>query len=256
MQIVTLTTDFGYRDHSLAALKGKLLSIDPSLNIIDITHGVTPYSIEEAAYIFKSSYHLFPENAIHVVSIFEYYSKVNELIFFSKEGFRFIGPNNGLFSLVFDPLPDLIYGKPVQPDKSYPIQSAISTVVRKMLEGEKMETIGERPNTITTKLNLKPVVGKHEIRGSIIYFDHYGNAVVNIDRSLFDKVRSNREFALYFKRFDPIYRVSEHYMDAEIGEPICKFNSQGLLEVAVTLGKAKDLLGLKKGDAIQIEFKR
>ena len=89
-------------------------------------------------------------------------------------------------------------------------------------------------------------MSKDEIRGSIIYFDHYGNAVVNIHKDLFQQIGKERDFALFFKRFDPIYRLSHTYLDAEIGEPICRFNSHGLLEIAVTLGRAQEMLGVEK----------
>ena len=70
MQIITLTSDFGYKDHSVATLKGKLLSIDAALQIVDISHEIAPYNIEEAAYIFKSAYREFPPGSIHLLSIF------------------------------------------------------------------------------------------------------------------------------------------------------------------------------------------
>lgn len=254
MQIVTLTSDFGYKDHSVATLKGKLLSVNQGLQLVDISHGITPYSIEEAAYVFKVAYRSFPPGTIHIINVFEFYKEQNELLIFKFGEHYFIGPNNGLFSLIFWPLPDLIYSVELHAQNGFPVQTTISSIVGKLLDGNHPSDIGKSVESITQKLNLQAVVSKNEIRGSIVYFDHYGNAVVNIHRDLFEQIRGDREFALFFKRFDPIYKMSKHYMDAEIGEPICKFNSRGYLEIAVTLGRAEKLLGLKKGDAIQIEF--
>jgi hypothetical protein len=254
MQIITLTSDFGYRDHSVATLKGKLLNTDRNLNLVDITHDITPYDIEEAAYIFRAAYPSFPKATIHMISVFEFYNGHNRLIFFNRNGHWFIGPDNGLFSLVFPESPTGVFSLQLNLEEPFPIQNAFARILEALLKGIPPEEFAEEIHSITRKLNLKAVVTKGDIRGSVIYFDHYGNAIVNIHKDLFDKVCAGRNFAVYFKRFDPISKLSEHYLDAEIGEPICTFNSQGLLEISVTLGRAEKLLGLKKGDAIQIEF--
>ena len=79
--------------------------------------------------------------------------------------------------------------------------------------------------------------------------------IVNIRRELFEQVGQNREFALYFKRHDPITQLSLHYNDVPIGETLCLFNSADYLEIAINMGKAGSLLGLKMEDTIQIDFK-
>jgi S-adenosylmethionine hydrolase len=59
---------------------------------------------------------------------------------------------------------------------------------------------------------------------------------------------------LYYKRFDPITELSNHYSDVEIGEMLCLFNDAGYLELAVNMGRASTQLGLKKDDMVQIHF--
>jgi S-adenosylmethionine hydrolase len=78
--------------------------------------------------------------------------------------------------------------------------------------------------------------------------------MVNIKKDLFDKLRKGRNFSIFFKRFDPIKRISEHYHDVPIGDTLCLFNSSGYLEIAINMGKASSLLGLKIDESIQIDF--
>ena len=63
-----------------------------------------------------------------------------------------------------------------------------------------------------------------------------------------------RNFSLYFKRHDPIERISNHYSDVQIGEVLCLFNSAGYLEIAINMGKAASMLGLKMDESVQLDF--
>jgi S-adenosylmethionine hydrolase len=77
---------------------------------------------------------------------------------------------------------------------------------------------------------------------------------LNIPKDLFEKVRNGRKFALFFKRNDPITRLSQHYTDVPVGETLCLFNFAEFLEIAVSMGKASSLLGLKLDDMVQVDF--
>ena len=104
------------------------------------------------------------------------------------------------------------------------------------------------------RITLQPVTSKSQIRGSIIHIDNYENAIVNISRELFEQLSKKRTFSLYFKRYNPITQLSEQYYDVAIGDILCLFNSAGYLEIAVHMGKAATLLGLKIDDTVQIDF--
>ena len=101
MQIVTLTTDYGYTDYYVAALKGKILSKSPLVQLIDISHNIESYDIIQGAYFVSQSIHSFPDNTIHLVAISNYLEGNNRLIATRKNNQYFIGPDNGIFSLVF-----------------------------------------------------------------------------------------------------------------------------------------------------------
>ena len=93
-----------------------------------------------------------------------------------------------------------------------------------------------------------------QIRGSVIYVDHYENVIVNVQKELFERVRNGRHFQLFFKRHDPITQLSRQYHDVSIGETLCLFNDAGYLTIAINMGKAASLLGLKLDDMVQIDF--
>jgi S-adenosylmethionine hydrolase len=67
--IITLTTDFGYDDAYVAAVKGAILSVNPEASIIDITHSIEPHNILQAAFILNAAYRYFPKQTIHTVIV-------------------------------------------------------------------------------------------------------------------------------------------------------------------------------------------
>ena len=69
MSIVTLISDWGYRDHYIGSVKGMLYRLIPDVNIVDITHEIALHDIIHASFVLKNSYHSFPENTIHIIAV-------------------------------------------------------------------------------------------------------------------------------------------------------------------------------------------
>ena len=252
MPITTLTTDFGLRDYYLAALKGALLSANPEDTLVDVTHEIGSHDIVKAAFVIKNIKHTFPADTIHVIYVKNHEAR-QPLILFKKDEQYFIGPNNGLFSLVFDAIPEDKYVLEQPEVKIAPFQLIAETIHHIRL-GKALDEIGPAPKHFVERLNILPIVQQNQIRASIIHIDTYGNVIVNVKRDLFERVRKNRPFKIFFKRTDPITKISNHYSDGKIGEPICVFNMSDYMVIATMMGKAHIDLGLNKEETIQITF--
>lgn len=254
MPIVTFISDLGLFDYYVGIVKGAILTQAQDVNFIDITHNVDNFDIVQGAFILKNSYLHFPPGTIHLISINNNYNKPNAYILFEKDGHYFAGPNNGLFALVFDKMPDQVFEIGNDVDGSFPVKDIFAKVVGQLSTGHSLNEIADPVKNLIVRMNLHPVVSKSHIRGSIIHIDHFENVIVNIDQTLFEKAKKDREFAIYFKRFEPIQTISKNYNDAPVGETLCLFNSSGYLEIAINMGKASSLLGLKVDETIQIDF--
>lgn len=252
MQIVTLTTDFGLDDYFVAQLKGALLSQSPTLHIIDVSHNVKPYDIVQGAFVLKNTYPSFPANTIHVITVNNSAEGMSLICFKQAEQF-FIGPDNGIFTLIFTELPE-VWRIGIDGEQPQTLQQSISDSIHRLATGAQMHEFAVPAGEIVQRIAIQPVLSHSQIRGSVIYIDHYENVVINIPKDLFEKVRNGRRFALFFKRNDPITMVSGHYTHVEVGETLCLFNSAGFLEIAVSMGKASSLLGLKLDDMVQVDF--
>ncbi len=252
--IITLTTDFGLDDHYAALMKGAILRYDKSVNIVDITHNVKNFDIVHAAFVLRNTYSHFPENSIHIISVRNESPWKIPFIALRYDKHYFLGPDNGIFSLAFDKNPNQTFRLPSEGSGVFIMKDIFAKAVGHITKGLPFHEIGLPYEEIEQRFSLQPVIEPNRIRGSVIHVDSYGNAILNIDKKLFEEVRNKREFRLYFKRYDPITSLSEYYSDVPVGEPLCLVNSSGHLEIAINLGRAAQMFGLKKEDAIQIDF--
>jgi S-adenosylmethionine hydrolase len=100
MAVITLTTDFGLKDHFVGAIKGTIYRELADAKIVDISHAISPFNIQECAYILKNSYKAFPDGTIHIVGVDSEPTTENQHIAVLVDGHYFIGANNGVVSLI------------------------------------------------------------------------------------------------------------------------------------------------------------
>lgn len=255
--IVTITSDFGWRDYHLALIKGKLLCQTPNARIVDISHEVGHYNIVEAAFLFKHSWKAFPVGTIHLLSVNDFGEPDKPYLVFSHKGHHFIGPDNGLFSLVFTEQPAHIFAIDMSEEtpSNFPIASIFAKSVGHFSQDLPAGGLGKAVDKWTERITFHPVTGPNLIRASVVYVDNFDNVILNIHQELFENIGNSRDFELFFKRHSPIKKLSTYYHEVPIGEILCRFNSARLLEIAINMDKAATLLGLKVEDTVQVDFK-
>lgn len=255
MQIVSLTTDYGSKDYYVAELKASILSRKDDFNIIDISHHIDRFDIVQAAFFLGNSVPAFQTSSIHIVAVNCNYKLRSEYICFERDGHYYIGPNNGVFSLLYDDIDESkVYVIDLPNAKNMSINILFSHAAAYIGHGLPLEEIGPVVDEFEKKLVIQPVVTSNQIRASIIHIDHFENVIINLKEEVFEKARNNRNFELYYKQHDPINFLSNDYSDVAIGDPVAFFNSSGYLEIALNLDKASTMLNLMKNEMIQINF--
>jgi S-adenosylmethionine hydrolase len=255
MQIVSLTTDYGSKDYYAAELKAAILASKSDFSIIDISHHIDQYDIIQAAFYLNNAIPSFPPESIHIVAVHCNYKRKSKYICFEKNSQFFIGPDNGVFSLIFDDLDKGEIYTIIPPDNGKSSANAIFSHAAACI-GHKLplSEIGPKTDTVNTRLVIQPVVTSNQIRAIITHIDHYNNVIVNLKKDLFEKVRNGRRFELYYKPNDPITFLSQDYGDVAVGDILAFFNSAGYLEIAMNMDKAASMLNLSKNEMIQINF--
>lgn len=245
--IVTLTTDFGLKDHYAGAMKGVILSINPEAVIVDITHEIEKFNIIEAAFKLRSFYKFFPEGTAHIVVVDPGVGGPRKPIAIQTHGYYFVGPDNGVFSL----LPGLEDDcKAIEiTNRNYMLETVSSTfhgrdifapAAAHLSLGVRIDELGESV-TSPEKLEIpEPDVRSGEILGVVIYEDSFGNLVTNVPSQMI-----KADSIVYVDR-TRIERIVSSYGDAGKGGLFAIKGSSGLLEISVNQGSASKIIRTKQ----------
>ena len=107
--VITLTTDFGEGSPYVAAMKGAILSINPDVTIVDITHRIAPQNIRQGALALVDVVHGFPPGTIHIAVVDPGVGTARGLVFARIGQQCFVCPDNGLLTaLVRQKRPEIV----------------------------------------------------------------------------------------------------------------------------------------------------
>ena len=257
MGIITLTTDLGHTDFYQAALKGSLLNLHPGVKIVDISHEIPSFDIQQAAFVLKNAYKYFPKKTVHLIGIDSVYNKNTRYLAIKHQDYYFVGTDNGIFSLIFEDEPEEAVELTVVQDLKFlhfPLTDIFAKAAVYLAKGGKLSDIGSPINHIEQRAVIQPVIDKNTIRGRVIYIDSFQNIITNITKELFSEVQNNRSFTLHFRRNETINQLSWHYNEVPEGEKLCLFGISNHLEIAINKGNASGLLGLHIGDIVRVDF--
>lgn len=272
MSIITLTSDFGNKDFYTPAIKGTILSLNPEINIVDISHQISPFNLMETVHIVKNSYHYFPKGTVHIISVDSFYHKERKNLIVKADGHYFICADNGLISLLFDEKkPDKIYEITINnrfDDVVHftPIDIFVPSAVH-LKNGGLPELIGREISEIQ---NYKfPSVNQKErsLSGQVIYIDEYENVITNIHKSVFELYKTRFSSFIINVRFLKTSKIYKSYSDIVTnwekeksyhGKEGFYFNKEGYLTFFIykgyKLNGAKTLFRLAETNEIHIEF--
>jgi len=262
----------GLDDHYVASLKGTILCSLEDVKIIDISHSVRPFDISEASYHVRSCYQDFPKGTVHVIGV-DSEPVINfggtdgsfpAIMFF--DGHYFISCDNGFFgAFLGEKRPDAFWRMEdiLSNEKlfTFPTKNVLLSAALRILNNEDPESFATPSKSYKSALTPTAITETNLIKGYVIHIDNYGNAITNIDRTLFEQFGEDTPFIVYFKKKDYyIDVISGAYNEVPQGEKVAIFNANGFLEIAInrgangSTGGAEQLFGLRVNDMIRVEF--
>lgn len=273
MSIITLTTDYGLKDHFVGSLKGKIVSEFPEATIIDISHNIDAFNVAEAAYIIGAAYSSFPKGTVHLIGVDIELNTENQHIAMQWNDQYFVCADNGILSMLIQRIvPQKLVTITIH-DRLSSDATDLDVFVKvacHLAKGGLPNVIGKEIKALKDVTELQAVVHENQIKGYVIYIDHFGNVVTNISRKMFVDTGKGRPYSIQVKN-QTIKTILPKYSDVAVsdkyplkyyeGEKLAIFNEAGFLEIALfrsnpeTVGSAASLLGLNYRDVITIEFK-
>ncbi|MBD3307407.1 hypothetical protein GF339_13300 [candidate division KSB3 bacterium] len=255
--IITLLTDFGEVDHFVGVMKGVILNIHSDVEIVDISHSVSPQNIRQAGFLLSKVYPYFPPETIHVVVVDPGVGTDRKALLVSSEQGYFIAPDNGVLSYVYQDVPvtevreitaDHYFLKPRS--GTFDGRDVFAPVAAWLARGVSPSSFGEPVAEYATCEISQPVAVKDgALRCEIIHVDRFGNLVSNLSRERFEAELANSKTTRFAFRIgeQTVSTISQAYQAAEPGELIAIFGSAGLLEFSINQGNAAASLSLGAG---------
>jgi S-adenosylmethionine hydrolase len=249
--LITLLTDFGYQDPYVGVMKGVIARICPAGRVIDLSHGVRPQAVSEAAYLLLAGYRYFPRGTVHVAVVDPGVGSARRIIAVRTEEYVFLAPDNGLLGYVLCRRPpeevvsvsrDRYFLRPVS--RTFHGRDVFAPVAAHLARGVPLSELGESIDDFQEAPIPKPRELPIGLQGTVLYVDHFGNVVTNFPSSLEEEITS------VVAGGQEIAGVSASYSEVPDGALLALFGSGGFLEISLRGGSAADVLGLKIGASV------
>ncbi len=259
--LITLTTDFGSQDHYVGVLKAVILSIAPDSRLIDISHEIPPQDIMAGAWVVRNSAMLFPPDSVHLVVVDPGVGTQRKPIAMQIENQYFVGPDNGIFSLIADQyehraveLTEPSFWRP-NPSKTFHGRDIFAPVAAHLANGTELSKIGNPLESLETYRWAVPISDKDGIQGWIVHIDRYGNLITNIPEEMIAEAGERSKLKIYVGN-TILNNLVDTFGEVPEGEPVAYIGSAGMLEVAINKGDAHEMLGVEKGAQISIVIQK
>ncbi len=252
--IITLTTDFGLADAYVGILKGVILSIAPTAQVVDISHDIAPGNVRQAAFVLSAAAPFFPAGTIHMVVVDPGVGSARRAIAARAPGAIFLGPDNGVLSLCLGEqaaeirqLSNARYHLP-QVSATFHGRDVFAPVAAHLAGGANFDDLG--PLVADPVVLAPPAIARTADgawRGEIMHIDRFGNLITNFKLQISNSESSQFEVKIGGRQIEGLART---FADRAPGELLALVGSAGYLEIAARDGSAAQLLNACVGDAV------
>lgn len=246
--VITLTTDFGTRDHYVGAMKGVIATLAPRATVSDITHGIPAYDISEGAFAIAQAYRFYPSGTVHVVVVDPGVGSMRRPIAVAAEGHLFIAPDNGVLSQVLESAESfearVLASRHGHGSLSHTFhgRDLFAPAGARLATGLPFDEVGDR---VSDPFRLPPVTVTQGA-GRVLHVDGYGNVVTS-----FQEVDLPERTGLRVGSVKVRLR-STSYATVPEGQLFLILGSSGYVEVSLNRGSAADTLGVRAGAPVTL----
>ena len=268
---IVLLTDFGLSDPYVGQMKGVLRSLAPEAVLVDLSHGVPAYQVETGAFFLASAYRYFPQGAIFIAVVDPAVGTVErDILIMQGAGYTFVGPDNGILSLVLEDLAVTGAETPlwrVRADAAQRERCAAVTfagrdimapLAARLCQGAAPHDLAE---AIPVETLVRPIwaVPEHTDKGilaSVLHVDNFGNAILNLSNKLWTDKLARGDVWLKIESAGAQAALQLNMISTYAEIPPGKVGllpgGQGYLELAMYRASAAAELLLKTGSLVHM----
>lgn len=249
---IGLLTDFGLTDNFVSLMKATILSINPDVEIIDISHQIEPGNIRQGAFILLTSVDYFPEGTIFVAVVDPGVGTNRYALCASAGKYFFVAPDNGLLTYVFEKYKNhkihIFTNEEYQlenPSKTFHGRDIFAPLSAYIAKNIPLDEFGEEisHNKI---IHLPPLVCYYDsygnLIGEVVHIDRFGNIITSLSAKMLGINMHNILKQDLKWRFEightKIKNISLTYSDVKEGDFVAYIGSSGFLEIGIRSGNA------------------
>jgi len=256
--LVTLTTDFGVKEPYAGVVKGVIFSANPNARIVDITHDIPAHNIVNAAFTLSRSYDYFPQGTVHVAVVDPEVGGKRLNIAVKTDRHFFVGPDNGIFSLVLAREKNVEIREIKNPvfklervSSTFHGRDVYAPCAGRLSAGENFSDVGPVVTQLSKLVYPKVQQEGNILTGEIVLVDSFGNLITNISRQSLQSFTGKKKFGIYFggERF---FEIKDHYSEVPKGMPLVLFGSSGYLEISMNEGNAASYFMTSTGSTVTV----
>ncbi len=242
MRPIILATDYGLSDPYVGQLKTKIFEIVPNTVAIDLIHNLPAFNPKASAYLLASFLEHIPKNSIVIGVVDPGVGSDRKEIVIEGDSYTFVGPNNGIFSIIARKLSQFSLSEIVVNDPP-----ASKTFHGRDIFAPVAAQIAANQIPTLKTLSLDELVGSDwpDNLFEVIYIDHFGNAITGIHCN-----QINKQQELKIKQHKLKY--AEKFSDVGEGESFWYCNSNNLVELSVREGSCCMILSINNADKVKL----
>jgi S-adenosylmethionine hydrolase len=260
MPLVAFLSDFGYTDYYVAAVKAVIKRVCPAAEVIDVSHGVQPWSLLDGCYTLSCCFDDFPEGTVFLAVVDPGVGTSRRGLIVKSARYWFVGPDNGLLTCVASRDPPFtawsIERVPHARKHSYTFhgRDVFGPVAAYIACGGRPEEVGREVADPVVLSGWEPEVAGGAIRARAVHVDNFGNVALNIGVGLLERMSIGYGAVLRVRAAGREYNVKlvKTFGEVEPGGVAAVINSCGFLELVVNQGSASRRLGVSAGDPVEV----
>jgi S-adenosylmethionine hydrolase len=255
VQVLALLTDFGTRDHYVAAMKAVVLArVTRPVAIVDITHEIAPGDVRGASYQLAAVAPFFPpERTVFLVVVDPGVGSARRLLGVRGRWGTLVGPDNGVLAPALDDhlgchaieRPDLVLAAN---SNTFHGRDRLAPAAAFLLNGGAVAELGPAVDDPVQLAARQPWRGEDGVwHAEVVHIDHFGNLVTNLPAAaLGDEVG---ELVVGARRISQRVRS---YADLDGGVPGWLVGSGGAVELALRDRSLAVAWGVERGAAVEV----
>lgn len=260
--IVALLTDFGTRDHYVGTMKGVILSVCPEASLVDLTHDIPPQDILAGALELSAAWRYFPEGTVFLAVVDPGVGSPRRGIAAEANGYRFVGPDNGVLSLAVRQASAAPGGAPARvvelrerkfarPDvsRTFEGRDRFAPAAGWLARGTALSAFGPQIDDAVVLAVATAKVTGDGVAGEVVRIDRFGNLITNIEQPLIEPLGGDVSVTIAGREITGLVAT---YAEAPAGDLCALIGSTGHLEIAANSARAADLLNASRGAAVLV----